>query len=542
MTRGRLLLVIMSVLVTLETDQVVAGTFIQSETLGADLVTHPQGYSGSGAALNIDVCIVTGSPNQSAIEVAVRNTVDRYNLLVPTIANVRLAPDNELAVNEVDFESVFLHELGHCIGLEHPNLGDLLMGGGPDANHTRSLPGLDLAYDLDDGVDNIIGSGDDLRDDDVNLHWFFIGSNDPFSLAAEPDGSTFSRNLIDLPMADNYPANGDRTVSTIFGLPETEVVMQQGAILAEDQRSLAADDVATLQFARTGVDRISGNADDYSVNLNFILDGDDPECDLFVEFDDVETSLAACETQPLATIDAVNARITTANIFFNSLSLSAASWYFSQYRIPFPAVDRSTVGKAGFTSLLDGGGESLLANDTDQQGDGLLVSADPGYAPEHGSVVLESDGKFTYTHNGDNATSDRFVYRVCGDNGLGVETNACSHQWALITILPADFAACAASGQRGVAGLPLSIQTGSEFVGVDLGFSATGLPASLDIDSVTGEISGTPTAIDYSNSPFFIEVTASGIDPDQVIGFLLTIDASPDVILYADMEGTCLDQ
>jgi hypothetical protein len=542
MTCGRLLPVILGVLIALETDQLIAGTFIQSETLGADLVTHPQGYSGSGAALNIDVCIVTGSPNQSAIEVAVRNTVDRYNLLIPTIGNIRLAPDNELAANEVDFESVFLHELGHCIGLEHPNLGDLLMGGGPDANHTRSLPGMDLAYDLDDGADNIIGSGDDLRDDDVNLHWFFVGSNNPFDLTAEPDGSTFSRNLIDLPMADNYPANGDRTVSTIFGLPVSEAVMQQGLIVAEEQRSLSADDVATLQFARTGIDRISGNADDYSVNLNFILDGDDPDCDLFVEFDDIKTSLAACETLPLSTIDAENAQITTANIYFNSLNLSMASWYFSQFRIPFPAVDWSTVGKAGFTSLLDGGGDSLLANDTDQQGDGLLISADPGYAPEHGSVVLESDGKFTYTHNGDNATSDRFVYRVCGDNGLGVETNACSHQWAEVRILPAVFAACAPGGQRGVAGLPLSIQTSSTFVGVDLSYSASGLPASLDIDSVSGEISGIPTSIDFSNSPFFIEVTASGIDPDQVIGFQLTIDASPDVILYSDMEGTCLDQ
>jgi gliding motility-associated-like protein len=57
---------------------------------------------------------------------------------------------------------------------------------------------------------------------------------------------------------------------------------------------------------------------------------------------------------------------------------------------------------------------NVLTNDTDVEGDALTASLIT--APVHGTVVLNSDGSFTYTPNKDYNGLDRLKYRVC-DNG-----------------------------------------------------------------------------------------------------------------------------
>ena len=58
-------------------------------------------------------------------------------------------------------------------------------------------------------------------------------------------------------------------------------------------------------------------------------------------------------------------------------------------------------------------------NDTDADGDTLNTTLVTG--PQHGSLNLNADGSFTYTHNGNQATSDSFVYQV-DDNAGGADT------------------------------------------------------------------------------------------------------------------------
>src|SRR5690606_9173172 len=57
----------------------------------------------------------------------------------------------------------------------------------------------------------------------------------------------------------------------------------------------------------------------------------------------------------------------------------------------------------------------------------------------------------------------------------------------------------------------------------ELGFSASGLPASLSISS-TGTISGTPTNADIANSPYSVTVTATDGTLVATDSFTLTID------------------
>ena len=61
----------------------------------------------------------------------------------------------------------------------------------------------------------------------------------------------------------------------------------------------------------------------------------------------------------------------------------------------------------------------VLANDTDAEGDTLATSLVSG--PMSGSLILNADGSFIYTHNGSETTSDSFVYRADDGNG-GTDT------------------------------------------------------------------------------------------------------------------------
>ncbi|MEW6429395.1 MAG: Ig-like domain-containing protein, partial [Thermodesulfobacteriota bacterium] len=59
----------------------------------------------------------------------------------------------------------------------------------------------------------------------------------------------------------------------------------------------------------------------------------------------------------------------------------------------------------------------VLANDTDIEGDILTVNAIPVAAPANGSLTLNADGGFSYTHDGSATSSDSFTYQVADGNG-----------------------------------------------------------------------------------------------------------------------------
>lgn len=320
-------------LVALAPEVARAGAYIFADDAnGVDVVAHPVGYDGTVTALTVEICIDPSSANASEMEAAVQNAIATWNALVPTTGNLVAGGANALASNEVDFESVLLHELGHCIGLAHPNLASESGVAIADEDHTRSTLGADASYDLGAGTDGIEGSADDLRDDDVNLHWFEIGVNDPFQSSATTfDASTFSRVLADLPGGASYAANADRQVGAALGHANSEAVMQQGTFYDEVQRSLVQDDVSTLRFAMSGIDEVQGSADDYTLGLAYA--GQTTGCDVVIDFDADEVAFAACFVSgvfladpppgPPATTDHV--AITDAAIFFNP----DFNWYFS---------------------------------------------------------------------------------------------------------------------------------------------------------------------------------------------------------------------
>jgi large repetitive protein len=75
---------------------------------------------------------------------------------------------------------------------------------------------------------------------------------------------------------------------------------------------------------------------------------------------------------------------------------------------PIVVVDSYTLNE-GATLTVDAA-NGVLSNDTDAENDALeaiLVTS-----PANGTITLNADGSFTYTHNGSETTSDNFTYKV----------------------------------------------------------------------------------------------------------------------------------
>ena len=77
---------------------------------------------------------------------------------------------------------------------------------------------------------------------------------------------------------------------------------------------------------------------------------------------------------------------------------------------PVAVADSMSVAKGGTVTTLIGGGTSLLANDSDPDGDAMTASLVTG--PAHGTLTLNANGTFSYTHDGTDTPSDSFTYKA----------------------------------------------------------------------------------------------------------------------------------
>ena len=305
--------------------QAQAGVFIFTGQGTENYITHPQGYDRNvSGQITVNVCIVPGSVNATAMQIPIQNDVNTWNKLKVTTGNLISGSSNNIPSNYVDFESVALHEMGHAIGLNHPNAASESGLSGNDQNYTKATPGVNGVLDVNPGADGIIGNSDDVRGDDGNLHWFRKSNNNPFTIDTIIDSSTYSRSITDLPAGQLFATNADRTVGSSLGYSNTEAVMQQGTYFDEAQRSLEADDVATLKLGESGLDMQQGTGDDYTVNLNY-LGISSTNCDINISFDNTQTSFAVTQSGGSLIAGTNHVKVTSANMYFNT----GYNWFYN---------------------------------------------------------------------------------------------------------------------------------------------------------------------------------------------------------------------
>ena len=367
---------------------VFSGAYIfADETNGVNIVTHPSTYTGTEDVVTVRVCIDPASPNATDMEYSVQQNIAEFNQLTPTTGNVLLGGSNNIPSNSIDFESVALHEIGHCLGMAHVNAASESGLTGNQQNYTRATDGVDDILNLNAGADGVIGSSDDVRGDDVNLHWFRTSNNDPFTIDTVVDSTTYSRDLADLPVGHNFAANADRAVSTLLGYSQTEAVMQQGSSFDEAQRTLGHDDVATLRYAASGLNELEtdpGNpnqTDNYSIVLEY--GGiSATNCDISMGIT-TTPGLAFCSVGG-AGLSATHVRISSAVIEFGD----SYNWFFNSNAAP-------VLNSIGDINVTEGDDVQITVSATDADND-VLSFSDSG-TPSFVTFVDNNDDTATLT-------------------------------------------------------------------------------------------------------------------------------------------------
>ena len=230
--------------------------------------------------------------------------------------------------------------------------------------------------------------------------------------------------------------------------------------------------------------------------------------------------------------------------------------------------DAITVDQGGTAVTLTGGASSVLANDTDP--DSVNLTAAVVTDVTAGSLVLNADGTFSYTHNDSTTAVDSFTYQVCDDSAPAL----CDTANVAITItlrpsmveltktanLPTAAAGAALSytldldnnGGQDATGVVLTetVPVGTQFdaANSDAGWSCAGVAAgsvcTLNVGTLVGLTSTSAVFAVVVDSPVAagVETTSNAADVassmnSDTASVTTTIDAAPDVNVLLSLTG-----
>ena len=192
-------------------------------------------------------------------------------------------------------------------------------------------------------------------------------------------------------------------------------------------------------------------------------------------------------------------------------------------------------------TLLEDGIVSGQLSGTNPDGDALTFSLAPNGGPQHGTVIIEADGRFSYVPDANYNGPDRFTYVVRdADGGITAAT-------VTLDVLPVNDAPVNTRPiptQTAIDARPFSLDVSTHFADIDspqLTYGATGLPAGLSIDPATGRITGTLASNASTgglNGTGVYSVTITASDGQASIGQIVTFSVANPVPVAADSQVT----
>ena len=222
---------------------------------------------------------------------------------------------------------------------------------------------------------------------------------------------------------------------------------------------------------------------------------------------------------------------------------------FNQVEIPLPVMansaptgfpDSTTVDEGATVTVLDSAAISVLANDNDGDSDPLTASLVNGPSLES-SFTLNSDGTFSYTHNGSETTADSFTYQA--HDGIAFSNTTT----VSITITPVN-------DPPSISGTPgTTVDEDSLYsfapsasdpdVGDTLTFSIVNQPIWASFISTTGVLSGTPANADVGTTMgIVITVMDSQAATDSLPAFNLQVVNTNDPPTISGTPNTTVNE
>lgn len=190
---------------------------------------------------------------------------------------------------------------------------------------------------------------------------------------------------------------------------------------------------------------------------------------------------------------------------------------------PLAVAEAISVAVSGTATTLVGTATSVLSNDTDAENNTLTAVLVSG--PTNGTLVLNANGTFSYTHNGSATTTDSFTYKA---NDGTADSNIVTVSISILTA-PAPTNLSYTTPNVFTKGTAITALSPTVSGGAVVSYSVNPvLPTGLSLNITSGVISGTPTAV-TANANYVVTATNTGGSTNATVA--ITVNDVPPLTL-----------